>query len=114
MKISLIPQRSERKFGSFAWDHMPAELKPNFKRKLTTKNGQAKVAKLVNVEETFKALIQKEASGNKKLDMTREDQKDSDDEDVCEFGLLLCSFFDYFFSFFLNEIFLLLTIAGTN
>lgn len=39
---------------------MPAELRPNWKRKYGTKDGNKKVAKDVNVEETLKALEQKE------------------------------------------------------
>ena len=46
--------------GAFNWSMMPAELRPNWKRKLHTKDGSRKLAKDVNVEETLKALEQKE------------------------------------------------------
>lgn len=39
---------------------MPSELRPNFKRKLAAKNRPDKLGKIVNVEEAFKALEQKE------------------------------------------------------
>lgn len=67
---------------------MPAELKPNFKRKSTGKNAPPKIVKLVNVEETLKALEQKEVSSKKKQqdnEVTKEGTKDSDEENVCNF-----------------------------
>lgn len=85
-------QRSERKFGSFTWDHMPAELKPNFKRKASGKSTQPKIVKLVNVEETLKALEQKEVSSKKKQlekEVKKEGTKDSDEENVCCFVITL-------------------------
>lgn len=39
---------------------MPGELKPNWKRKLNLKEGSRKLVKDVNIEETLKALEQKE------------------------------------------------------
>lgn len=39
---------------------MPAELRPNWKRKLNQKEGSRKLVKDVNIEETLKALEQKE------------------------------------------------------
>lgn len=41
---------------------MPAELRPNWKRKLNQKEGSRKAAKDVNIEETLKVLEQKEKS----------------------------------------------------
>lgn len=41
---------------------MPAELRPNWKRKLNQKEGSRKLVKDVNIEETLKVLEQKEKS----------------------------------------------------
>lgn len=73
----------ERRIQSFAWDYMPAELRPNWKRKLHTKDGKAnKVAKVVNIEETLKALEQKEVQSRRREneDVIKEENKDSDNE----------------------------------
>lgn len=64
---------------------MPAELKPNWKRKAAIKENQSKVAKVVNVEETLKALEQKEIQHKRmKTDTTviKEEEKDSENENV--------------------------------
>lgn len=60
---------------------MPAELRPNWKRKLHHKNSSRKVPKDVNVEETLKALEQKEKM--KKPDGTPGDDDDKESENVC-------------------------------
>lgn len=60
---------------------MPAELRPNWKRKLNTKDGTRKIAKDVNVEETLKALEQKEKTI--KVDGAPNDDDDKESE-VCE------------------------------
>lgn len=78
---------------------MPAELKPNFKRRNTEKNVRAKVAKLVNVEETLKVLEQKEVSRNKKKNLQENEvkvEKDSDEENVSDGDYFLFLFSDNF------------------
>lgn len=57
---------------------MPAELRPNWKRKLNA-TGSSKAAKVVNIEETLKALEQKEKTS--KTGTKADDEKDS--ENVC-------------------------------
>lgn len=54
---------------------MPAELRPNWKRKFNSKDERRKRAKQVNVEETLKALEQKETS---KKDGNDDEDKDSE------------------------------------
>lgn len=63
--------------GPFNWSMMPAELRPNWKRKLLQKDGSRKLAKDVNIEETLNVLEQKEKS--KKVDGAPNDNKESDD-----------------------------------
>lgn len=62
---------------------MPAELRPNWKRKLNTKDGSRKIAKDVNVEETLKALEQKEKT--RKADGAPNEDEDKESE-VCLFN----------------------------
>lgn len=59
---------------------MPAELRPNWKRKLHLKDGSRKLAKDVNIEETLKALEQKEKS--KKVDGAPNDDDNKESENV--------------------------------
>lgn len=59
---------------------MPPELRPNWKRKLNTKGGSKKSTKDVNVEETLKALEQKEKT--RKVDGTPIEDEDKESE-VC-------------------------------
>lgn len=63
--------------GGFHWHLMPSELKPNFKRKLNAKDGPNKLGKIVNVEEAFKALEQKEKT-RKPGSTAVEDDNESD------------------------------------
>lgn len=56
---------------------MPAELKPNWKRKFGMRDS-ANVAKDVNVEETLKVLEQKE-----KVKKTDNIKTEEEDESVC-------------------------------
>lgn len=58
--------------GAFHWQLMPSELRPNWKRKLTTKDDRSKISKVVNLEEKLKVLEQKEKNG-KGEDATKED-----------------------------------------
>lgn len=67
--------------GAFNWAMMPAELRPNWKRKLHHKNSSKKIPKDVNVEETLKVLEQKEKL--KKTDGTAADDDDKESENVC-------------------------------
>lgn len=62
--------------GPFNWSMMPAELKPNWKRKFGMRDS-ANVAKDVNVEETLKALEQKE-----KITKTDNIKNEQEDENV--------------------------------
>lgn len=48
------------------WSSMPAELRPNWKRKVNATEVRQKKMKVVNVEETLKALEQKEISRKRK------------------------------------------------
>lgn len=59
---------------------MPPELRPNWKRKLNTKSGSKKLTKDVNVEETLKALEQKEKT--RKVDGAPIEDEDKESE-VC-------------------------------
>lgn len=64
---------------------MPAELRPNWKRKLQVKDGLRKQAKIVNVEETLKALEQKEIKRRKTDNDVRKikgEGKESENENV--------------------------------
>lgn len=63
--------------GGFHWHLMPSELKPNFKRKLNAKDGPNKLGKVVNVEEAFKALEQKEKT-RKPGSTAKEEDNESD------------------------------------
>lgn len=60
---------------------MPAELKPNWKRKLMHKEQSRKLAKDVNIEETLKALEQKEKI--KKPGGPQNDDENKESENVC-------------------------------
>lgn len=65
--------------SAFNWSYMPAELKPNWKRKSNAKDGSSKVRKVVDIEETLKALEQKEK--NRKGDgeaPIKDEDKESD------------------------------------
>lgn len=62
--------------GAFNWAHMPAELRPNWKRKLNQKEGSRKLVKDVNIEEALKALEQKEKS--KRPADVKEENKESE------------------------------------
>lgn len=68
---------------------MPAELRPNFKRKLASKEVPPKIVKVVNIEETLKALEQEELAGRRRQeeneDKDKEEQKNSDEENVSNF-----------------------------
>lgn len=57
---------------------MPAELRPNWKRKLHQKEGSRKIAKDVNIEETLKVLEQKEKSKRPGGAQNEEGTKESD------------------------------------
>lgn len=70
----IIKQQVEN--GAFNWAMMPAELRPNWKRKQHLKEASRKLAKDVNIEETLKALEQKEK--NKKVDGAPNEDKDSE------------------------------------
>lgn len=65
---------------------MPAELRPNWKRKLNIKDGNRKLAKDVNVEETFLRLEQKEKT--KKTDNVTNEYEDKESESVSHFLIL--------------------------
>lgn len=70
--------------GAFNWSMMPAELRPNWKRKLNVKDGMRKLAKDVNVEETFMRLEQKEKT--KKTDNVTNEYEDKESENVSHFS----------------------------
>lgn len=60
---------------------MPAELRPNWKRKsTTTTDGPRKKSKVVNVDETLKVLEQKEKKLKSKTDGGIKDYPNSDNE----------------------------------
>lgn len=65
---------------------MPAELRPNWKRKVNATEVRQKKMKVVNVEETLKALEQKEISRkNKDVDVNavkEETKSDNENENV--------------------------------
>lgn len=65
--------------GAFNWSMMPAELRPNWKRKYGARDA-LNVAKDVNVEETLKALEQKEKI--KKTDNIKTEDEDKNSESV--------------------------------
>lgn len=79
---SITSEQIERRLQSFTWDYMPAELRPNWKRKSNAKDEQAtKVAKVVNIEETLKALEQREInSRRRKREGVQDESKESDNE----------------------------------
>lgn len=59
---------------------MPAELRPNWKRKAISTDGHRKKAKTVNVEETLKALEQKEKKIKTETEPGIKDYPNSDNE----------------------------------
>lgn len=69
---------------------MPAELRPNWKRKASGKDIGRKMAKDVNVEETLKVLEQKEK--NKKTGETKLDDEETKESEAvsvsCRDGVL--------------------------
>ncbi|XP_055300705.1 DNA-directed RNA polymerase III subunit RPC7 [Sitodiplosis mosellana] len=75
-------ESSQVENGAFNWSMMPAELRPNWKRKLNTKDGSKKLAKDVNVEETLKALEQKEKT--RKANGAPNDDDDKEDDEAIE------------------------------
>lgn len=70
---------------------MPAELKPNFKRKLTTKGVKSKVGKVVNIEETLKTLEQKEKTKKTEDGETQNKDEEKESDNVREFLLNFCA-----------------------
>lgn len=60
---------------------MPAELKPNWKRKAQAKNSSSKIPKVVDIEERLKELEQKEKSRKDDDEQTAKDD-DKDGENV--------------------------------
>lgn len=81
--------------GAFNWAFMPEELRPNWKRKHSSKNNANKVKKVVNIEETLKALEQKELSGKGNEDGPNKDtNKESDN--VSGSMELLCRIANWF------------------
>lgn len=62
----LHSQNSNGPYSAFVWSSMPAELRPNWKRKANAAEVRQKKMKVVNVEETLKALEQKEISRKRK------------------------------------------------
>lgn len=65
------------------WPSMPAELRPNWKRKVNAADVRQKKTKIVNVEETLKALEQKEISRKRKeidIHAVKEEAKSDNDE----------------------------------
>lgn len=57
---------------------MPAELRPNWKRKLNQREGSRKLAKDVNIEETLKVLEQKEKTKKPGGALNEGETKESD------------------------------------
>lgn len=71
---------------------MPAELRPNWKRKVNASEMRQKKIKVVNVEETLKALEQKEISRKRKeidVSAVKEESK-SDNENEVRIFLYSC------------------------
>lgn len=60
---------------------MPAELKPNWKRKAQAKNNSSKIQKVVDIEERLKELEQKEKSRKDEDEPTVKDE-DKETENV--------------------------------
>lgn len=65
---------------------MPAELKPNWKRKLQAKNNSSKIQKVVDIEERLKELEQKEKNRKDDDEPTIKDE-DKETENVISFSI---------------------------
>lgn len=82
---------------------MPAELRPNWKRKQSQKEVCKKVAKDVNIEETLKMLEQKE-KGKKGDGVANDDEnKESENVSTVTFTEKLRTFFYRLFCRFVQE-----------
>lgn len=64
---------------------MPAELKPNWKRKAQTKNSSSKIQKVVDIDERLKELEQKEKNRKDDDEPTIKDE-DKETENVIFFN----------------------------
>lgn len=88
--VNALSTKRDQLGGDFIWNRLPAELRPNFKRKSAASNGTSKKAKLRlsaldarSVEDKLKALEEKEAA--KGIDgeptATKKTTDSDDDED---------------------------------
>lgn len=75
----VFTKTKDRKNSDFAWDRMPLELRPNWKRKKEAV-GQRKKVKVVNIEETLKVLEEKEKV--KVPDVVEKESDGDDNEEV--------------------------------
>lgn len=81
----VFTKTKDRKNSDFAWDRMPLELRPNWKRKKESAGARKKI-KVVNIEETLKVLEEKE-----KVKVPEVVEKESDAEDNEEVSIECCS-----------------------
>lgn len=73
----VFTKTKDGKNSDFAWDRMPLELRPNWKRKKEVVGPRKKV-KVVNIEETLKVLEEKEKV---KVPEVVEKESDADEND---------------------------------
>lgn len=81
---------------------MPAELRPNWKRKLNQKEGARKRAKDVNIEETLKVLEQKEKTKRPGGALNDGETKESDNVSDKWLAFFVC-FWLHLFSHFIGR-----------
>lgn len=80
----VLTKRKQKNTGDFAWDRLPADLKPNWKRKkdAAAAGGLVKRQKFVDVEEKLKVLEEKEKDRVMAgVDKEATVKAESDDED---------------------------------
>lgn len=76
----MLTNTKDQNSGDFVWNRLPADLRPNFKRKKELNSGlNTKKKKFVNVEEKLKVLEEKEQTNlankqNVKADTDEEDE----------------------------------------
>lgn len=80
----MLTKTKDKNSGDFLWNQMPADLKPNWKRKkdAATESGAKKKKINVNIEEKLKVLEEKEQGIQQ--EQTGVKNETDDDEEVTE------------------------------
>ncbi|KAG4069106.1 hypothetical protein HA402_008417 [Bradysia odoriphaga] len=99
--IQVFSKTKDRKNSDFAWERMPVELRPNWKRKKETVGARKKI-KVVNIEETLKVLEEKEKVKVPDVVEKESDADDNDEEEIDEHDEEMDEDNDYGNSYFDN------------